>query len=119
MLAESALDDGRAWTKFQAICEAQGGMRTLPRATHSRPVPAPRSGRVTRIDNRRLARVAKLAGAPKSPAAGLVLHAPLGAAVELGQPLFTVHADAPGELEYALSYACAGQEIVVVEEPVR
>ena len=118
-LAESALDDGSAWKKFQAICEAQGGMRTPPQAPHSRAVPASRSGRVTRIDNRRLARAAKLAGAPKSPAAGLVLHAPLGAAVEPGQPLFTVHAAAPGELEYALSYACAGPEIVVVEEPAR
>lgn len=114
-LAESVLDDGRAWKKFQAICEAQGGMRTLPQAQYSRPVPASHSGRVTRIDNRRLARVAKLAGAPKSPAAGLVLHAPLGSVVEPGQPLFTVHAEAPGELEYALSYACAGPVIVVVE----
>lgn len=118
-LAESVLDDGRAWKKFQAICDAQGGMRTPSQAPHSRPVHASRSGRITRIDNRRLARVAKLAGAPKSPAAGLVLHTPLGAAVEPGQPLFTVHAEAPGELEYALSYACTGPEIVAVEEPVR
>lgn len=118
-LAESVLDDGRAWKKFQAICEAQGGMRTLSQAPHSRPVHASRSGRITRIDNRRLARVAKLAGAPKSPAAGLVLHTPLGTTVEPGQPLFTVHAEAPGELEYALSYACTGPEIVVVEERVR
>lgn len=118
-LAESVLDDGRAWKKFQAICEAQGGMRTPSQAPHSRPVPASRSGRVTRIDNRRLARVAKLAGAPKSPAAGLILHTPLGAAVERGQPMFTVHAEASGELEYAISYGLAGPEIVVVEEQTR
>lgn len=118
-LAESALDDGRAWKKFQAICEAQGGMRTPQQAPHFRPVPASRSGRVTRIDNRRLARVAKLAGAPKSPAAGLVLHTTLGAAVETGQPLFTVHAEASGELEYAFSYVHAGPEIVLVEEDLR
>jgi thymidine phosphorylase len=118
-LAESVLNDGRAWRKFQAICEAQGGMRALPRAPHSRPVVAPRSGRVIGVDNRRLPRVAKLAGAPKSPAAGLILHAPLGATMQAGQPLFTVHAEAPGELEYALSYAGDGPEIVVVEEVAR
>ena len=118
-LAEAALDDGRAMRKFQAICEAQGGMRSPPQASHSRPVLSPRPGRVASIDNRRLARVAKLAGAPKSPASGLVLHSPVGARVETGQPLFTVHSEASGELEYALSYACAGPDIVAIGEQTR
>lgn len=34
-LARSTLQDGRAWKKFQAICEAQGGMRTPPVAPHT------------------------------------------------------------------------------------
>ena len=72
--------------------------------------------RVTRIDNRRLARVAKLAGAPRDPAAGLILHVRLGEVVEPGQPLFTVHAQAAGELAYALTYASAQGEIIAVEE---
>ena len=118
-LAEAALDNGRAMQKFQAICEAQGGMKSPPHASHSRPVLSSRPGRVAAIDNRRLARVAKLAGAPKSPSAGLVLHAPLGAKVEAGQPLFTVHSEASGELEYALSYAHVGPDIVTVEEQTR
>ena len=71
--------------------------------------------RVTAIDNRRLARVAKLAGAPRAPAAGLELHAPLGTVVKPGQPLFTVHAEAPGELAYALDYIAAQPGIVRVE----
>jgi thymidine phosphorylase len=110
------LDDGRAWRKFQAICEAQGGMRKPPRAAHTEAVTAIRAGRVTLIDNRRLARIAKLAGAPTSPAAGLELHTPVGTTVERGQPLFTVHAEAPGELAYALNYVAAKPEIVRVEE---
>jgi thymidine phosphorylase len=71
---------------------------------------------VTRIDNRRLGRVAKLAGAPRDPAAGLVLHVRLGDTVERGQPLFTVHAQAAGELDYALAYATAQGEIIAVGE---
>jgi thymidine phosphorylase len=103
-LACAILDDGRAWRKFQAICAAQGGMREPPKASYTHVVEADRRGIVVRIDNRRLARIAKLSGAPKAMAAGLELHTPLGARVEKGQPLFTLHAESPGELAYALGY---------------
>src|SRR6185312_11123765 len=115
-LAREILQDGRAWRKFQAICRAQGGMREPPVAAFTRPLDAARAGRVTRIDNRRLGRVAKLAGAPRDPAAGLILHVRLGDAVERGQSLFTVHAQAAGELEYALRYATGHGEIIAVGE---
>lgn len=116
--AEAILEDGRAWRKFQAICEAQGGMREPPRAEYTHVVEAERAGEVVRIDNRRLARVAKLSGAPKAPAAGLELHTPLGAPVDKGQPLFTVHAENPGELAYALAYVEGQSDILVIEEPI-
>lgn len=115
-LAREILQDGRAWRKFEAICRAQGGMREPPIAAFTRPVGATIAGRVVRIDNRRLARVAKLAGAPRSPAAGLVLHVRLGDVVEAGQPLFTIHAQAAGELEYALAYATVQNGIISVAE---
>jgi thymidine phosphorylase len=115
-LAREILEDGRAWGKFQAICQAQGGMRELPAAPFTRPFNASRAGRVVRIDNRRLARVAKLAGAPRDSSAGLVLHARVGTLVEAGQPLFTLHAEAKGELEYAMVYATSGGEIIAIEE---
>ena len=116
-LAKAILDDGRAWRKFQAICEAQGGMREPPRARLSRPVMASSTGVVTGFDNRRLGRVAKLAGAPNDAAAGLVLHVRTGSAIEAGAALFTVHADAPGQLTYALAYVAANPGIVAIEEP--
>jgi thymidine phosphorylase len=114
-LARDILDDGRAWNKFEAICAAQGGLRAPPVAAHTHAVTAARRGRVMAIDNRRLARVAKLAGAPRAPAAGLDLYVPIGTHVEQGQPLFTVHAEAPGELAYALDYIAAQPGIVHVE----
>jgi thymidine phosphorylase len=112
--AQRILDDGRALKKFDAICAAQGRVRTPPQARHTAPVTATEAGRVAGIDNRRLARIAKLAGAPRAPAAGIELHTPIGARVEVGQPLFTLHAETPGELSYALDYVRAQSSIVQV-----
>ena len=113
-VARALLDQGRAWRKFQAICEAQGGMREPPRARFTHPVEAVRAGRVVAIDNRRLARIAKLAGAPDAPAAGLELHAPVGRELSAGEPLFTLHAESPGELAYALAYAGANPDVIAL-----
>ena len=113
-LALSALVDGRAWQKFQRICEAQGGMREPPRALQVRPLPAPRAGRITHIDNRKLARLAKLAGAPRVKAAGLRINVRLGDKVGGGEPLLHVHAETTGELDYAFDYANATPDIIEV-----
>lgn len=114
-LAAVALADGRAWRKFQAICEAQGGMREPPRSTLTYAVEAHAGGVVRAFDNRRLARVAKLAGAPSDKAAGLDLHVRIGDVVERGQPLFTVHAQSQGELDYALEYFGRQQGVLSLE----
>ena len=103
--ATEALRDGSAWRKFEAICKAQGGLREPPAgAPHTHPVLAAHSGTVANIDNRVLAKIAKLAGAPSAKAAGLEFHTPLGTQVETGMPLYTVHAESRGELAYALDY---------------
>lgn len=115
-LAHQALNDGRAQSKLEAICEAQGGMREPPVAAHTCDVTAPRAGAVTVIDNRRIARLAKLAGAPHSKAAGVVLHVRVGDPLGAGEPLMTVHAESTGELGYAMRYANANPDIVHVEE---
>jgi thymidine phosphorylase len=115
-IAEKVLEDGRAWRKFQRICEAQGGMRTPTVAPHCRPVVAAQAGRVYCIDNRRLARVAKLAGAPDAKAAGVEIHVRLGDEVGAREPLYTVHAEAPGELAYSLDYVAANEDIIGLAE---
>lgn len=115
-LATEVLADGRAWTKFAAICEAQGGLRELPVAAHRRSVEAPAAGRVTAVDNRVLSRAAKLAGAPMAAAAGVEVHVRLGETVRRGQPLFTLHAQAPGELAYALQYVASRPAIFQLAE---
>ena len=113
--AAGVLEDGAAWRKFEAICEAQGGFHTPPRAAHTHPVLAEHAGMVANIDNRVLAKIAKLAGAPGAKAAGLELHTPLGAQAEKGTPLFTVHAESRGELAYALEYVRAHPGVIRLE----
>lgn len=115
-MATHALDTGRAWAKFQRICEAQGGMRVPPTSQQQQPILAERQGRVHAIDNRRLARLAKLAGAPDDKAAGVDLHVSLGDEVAATQPLCTIHAESPGELAYAFDYAAANRDIIVIRE---
>lgn len=113
--ARQLLESGSAWTKFLAIANAQGGFRDPAVAPHTHPVLATRVGRVVSIDNRLVSRVAKLAGAPRAATAGLDLHVAIGSQVQAGMPLFTVHAETPGELDYVLGYVDAHPEIVELQ----
>ena len=115
-LATELLVNGRAWRAFEAICEAQGGFREPPTAPHYQVIQSPRDGVVGRIDNRRLAKAAKLAGAPASKAAGIVLHAKLGSQMVKGQPLYSLHSQSLGELSYAHDYLASQPEIIEIEE---
>ena len=114
-LATEILDSGKAWRKFQAICEAQGGFFEPPMAKYRRTITASKAGVVSKIDNRRLAAIAKLAGAPRAKAAGIELHVNTKAKVEAEQPLFTIHSEAPGELNYAVSAIRSEHDIMTVE----
>jgi len=116
VLAAQTLDSGAAWAKFQAICAAQGGLRQPPVAACTHVLEACHAGRVVAIDNRKLATLAKLAGAPRAAAAGVRFFAPLGSRLEVGQPMLSIHADTPGELAYALEYAEAQSNLVTVED---
>jgi thymidine phosphorylase len=114
LLAQATLADDRAWTKFQRICEAQGGMRTPGTAGHRHPLLAVREGLVARVDNRKLARMAKLAGAPHVKTAGLEMHVKLDQFVRAGDPICAIHAESRGELDYALDYASAHLDFVEI-----
>jgi len=115
-IAKKILTSGRAWKKFQAICKAQGGMREIPKAPYTYPYLSERKGRVVAIDNRRLALIAKLAGAPHDKASGIDLHVSIGSKVNKDDVLFTIHAEYPGELEYALNYLKEGNKVIELEE---
>jgi len=102
MRAEALLDSGAALRKFLAICVAQGGFTEPVMAAHAQTVLAIHDGEIRAVDKRRLAKIAKLAGAPGSASAGIDCRVRIGDRVIAGEPLFQVHAQSAGELEYAL-----------------
>jgi thymidine phosphorylase len=70
---------------------------------------------VSSIDNRSLSRLAKLAGAPRDPAAGVELLAHLGDPIEKGEPLMILHSETQGALNYALEYHSHHRQTVEVD----
>jgi thymidine phosphorylase len=114
--ARGALQSGQALAKFMAICQAQGGFREPALAPFRADVASTVGGRIASIDNRRLARIAKLAGAPASPAAGLETAWRIGDVIQRGQALFTVHAQSRGELAYALEHAASSAPFSITTE---
>jgi thymidine phosphorylase len=113
--AEEILVSGRAWEQFRRICDAQGGLREPSRARWTRELAAHQSGQVVAIDNRRIARLAKLAGAPRAPTAGLELLVNVHDRVELGEPMLRIHAESEGEIEYALVYYLNNRDMISLE----
>lgn len=110
------LDSGAAESKFLAICEAQGGFREPVLAAHTAIERAATAGVVRSIDNRRIAKIAKLAGAPRGARAGVDLLARPGEGVELGQPLYEIHAETPGELAWAREFVRSGPSAFLIGE---
>jgi thymidine phosphorylase len=116
-IATHILDSGKALAKFQAICNAQGGMRDIPKTPgpFCHTIESKCSGTIVNIDNRYIAKVAKLAGAPKSKSAGVELLVPLHSVVGKSQPLFKLYAETQGELNYALNFLKQDYEIFQIE----
>jgi len=108
-IARDILDSGRALAKMNDIIAAQGARAF----DHNKPtlgpltldVRAERAGVVCGIDNFQLARIARFAGAPKVPSAGVDLAKKLGEEVQAGDLLYRIHADFPADLQFA-RHAC-------------
>ncbi|MFC3165764.1 thymidine phosphorylase family protein [Ciceribacter thiooxidans] len=117
--AVEMLDSGSAEAKFLAICSAQGGFTEPARAPHRVEIPAQSDGTISSIDNRVIARIAKLAGAPRQKVAGVQLVAQVGDRVCKGQPLYEIHAASPGEAAWARSYAERHADVFLIAEGPR
>lgn len=105
--AERLLSDGSAWAKFMEWITAQGGdpkmiaePDRLPRAPIEREVRADRSGYVQAVNALEVGLTSVDLGAgrerkgdPIDYAVGILLHVKVADRVDVGQPLFTIHAN--------------------------
>lgn len=104
--ARELLISGAALAAMERIIEAQGPARTRhvlgPLTTE---VHADKGGVVTAIDCHRLARIARLAGAPLDKGAGIDLFVQVGQSVRIGDPLYRIHACVPSDFAFAAGLA--------------
>lgn len=108
-IARDILDSGRALAQMNAIIDAQGRRVEAPGVgALSFEVLAPHEGHIIAIDNLRIARVARLAGAPQVAGAGLLLLKRLGEPVKAGEPLYRIHAQFEADLQFARELAEKG-----------
>ncbi len=114
-VARTIIENGEAYKKFIAICEAQGGFREPILAKYRYDVVAETEGIIKSVDNRKLARIAKLAGAPKVSSAGILYYAALEQKISKGEVLFSIYAESNGELEYAKEYFNSLKSIIEIK----
>ncbi len=108
----AAIADGRALAAYRAMVRAQGGDpdAAAPRAAHTRLVPAPASGWLTRLDALGVGTAAWRLGAGRarkedevSAAAGIICLAKPGERVQAGQPVLELRADDQERFRSALA----------------
>lgn len=90
--ARELLQSGEARAALERMIEAQGPPpRPAPIGVLTYEAVAARDGVVTAIDCFRIARIARTAGAPNDPGAGIDLLKKAGETVRKGEPLYRVH----------------------------
>jgi pyrimidine-nucleoside phosphorylase len=114
-MVADVLASGKAWEKFRELVAAQGGdvsyvdhPEKLPAASLIETVTAPHGGYLSEVNARIVGETAVALGAgrekkgqPIDHAVGIVVHHNVGDQVEAGQPLFTIHANQQGALDFA------------------
>jgi AMP phosphorylase len=106
-VAGDLLRSGKALEKFRQIIEIQGGdpkvsSSDIVPGKHEFEVKAPVTGYVIDFNNKSLISIARTAGAPHDPGAGILLHAKKGNHVDAGVPIFTIYAEKKWQLDKAV-----------------
>ncbi len=121
--AEEIVRSGEAHERFLRIVEAQHGdpclrSQDLVPGEFSKDVHAKRDGYVQYIDNASMVAIAKGAGAPNDPGAGIEILHEMGDSVKEGEALFRIYAENQAKLDRAIESARSRRPMVVLDNPV-
>ncbi len=130
-MAEKAMADGSAFEKFRVLVQAQGGdvsyvddTSKFPRAKFVEVVTTPRNGSISQVHARSVGEAAVTLGAGRAKksdavdhAVGFVLHKKVGDKVEMGEPLFTIHANDEAKLAEAREAVLAAHSFSTTDVP--
>ncbi|HZX34744.1 MAG TPA: AMP phosphorylase [archaeon] len=118
--ALSILRSGQALEKMKQIIKAQGGAvftsGAIKPAPYLKTIVSGSSGIISNINVGLLNSIARMAGAPANPKAGVMLRVEQGSKVGKGEPLFEIYAENPRKLEAAYSFA--GKNSVIEFESI-
>ena len=109
------LESGAAAKKMRQLMKAQGPPpETAMLGGLRHDVVAPRDGVVEAVDCLRLARIARLAGAPIDKGAGVDFFKKIGDPVEKGEPLYRIHAAFEADFRFSSKFASEGDGVTVM-----
>ncbi len=109
MKAREILESGRAYDKMVEIIKAQGGSIFSPekikRGRYKREFRSRVKGKILRIENSTISKVARLAGAPHDKYAGVYLFKHVNERVLKGETLLTIYSNSKDRLGFAYEEA--------------
>jgi len=117
-LAEQTLSSGKALEKFNQIIKAQGAeikkiKSHLTLAKFSYNFRASKSGKIKKINNKKINLLARFAGSPKNKKSGLYLHKHVGDKIKKGDKLITIYSSSKKRLKDAKEFYKESRSIVV------
>ncbi|MBS1266460.1 MAG: AMP phosphorylase [Candidatus Woesearchaeota archaeon] len=105
-LARFILNSGMAHNAMKEIIKAQGQKNPdLLAGKYSYHVKSKVNGKVKHIDNKIIAKIARVAGSPVDKAAGIYIHKHVGSWVRKDDPLYTIYANSKQKLNFAKEIA--------------
>lgn len=107
--AKSILESGLAYEKIKEIIKAQKGKSSktpedLKLGEYKYDYKSSKKGKIIEIDNKKINKIARLAGTPKDKEAGIYLYKHLNEKIKKGEKIFTIYSQNKEKLEYAKSF---------------
>ena len=106
-LAAQILDSGQALKKMKEIIAAQGKVKKIKLGGYKHRVKSTKTGKIIKVDNEVIAKIARMAGCPQDKGSGLFLNKKIGDKVKKGEILYTVYAENEFKLNLAKQYLSA------------